>query len=71
MSKLQMMAYYYGFSETGVLAIDKILSAVASAGKAYHHTECWNDHDDDEPSETEKIQRAADEAAKLFKEKGL
>jgi len=30
---LRMDAYYYGFSETGVLAIDRILSAVAQAGK--------------------------------------
>jgi hypothetical protein len=45
-NKLRMNAYYYGFGETGVPEIDKILSAVACAGKAYHHTEDWtNDCD--------------------------
>lgn len=38
----RMDAYYYGFQMTGVLAVDLILSAVACAGKAYHHTEDWN-----------------------------
>ena len=42
---LQMNAYYYGFIETGVREIDEILSAVAMAGKAYHHTSDWNDPD--------------------------
>lgn len=37
----RMDAYYYGFERTGVDAIDKILSAVATAGKMYHHTEDW------------------------------
>ena len=41
--KLRMNAYYFGFGETGVPEIDKILSAVACAGKAYHHTESWTD----------------------------
>lgn len=38
----RMDAYYYGFARTGVEAIDRILSAVACAGKAFHHTEDWN-----------------------------
>lgn len=38
---IRMDAYYYGFSHTGVVIIDRILSAVACAGKAYHHTEQW------------------------------
>ena len=38
----RMDAYYYGFERTGVEAIDRILSAVACAGKAFHHTEEWN-----------------------------
>ena len=38
----RMDAYYYGFEPTGVVEIDRILSAVACAGKAYHHTEEWN-----------------------------
>jgi len=37
----RMDAYYYGFAHTGVDAIDKILSAVACAGKAFHDTEDW------------------------------
>ncbi len=41
--KLRMDAYYYGFDATGCIEIDRILSAVASAGKAHHHTEGWTD----------------------------
>ena len=39
----RMNAYYYGFDRTGQVAIDRILSAVAHAGKGYHHTEFWTD----------------------------
>lgn len=39
----RMAAYYYGFAGTGVIAIDRVLSAVACAGKAYHYTSEWND----------------------------
>jgi predicted RNase H-like nuclease (RuvC/YqgF family) len=46
MSEMRMSAYYFGFEETGDKAIDKILSAVACAGKAYHHTGEWNDGSD-------------------------
>lgn len=61
----RMDAYYYGFERTGVLVIDRILSAVATAGKAYHHTENWGNAwpSDDEPTQQELIQRAANEAA--------
>ena len=38
---LRMDAYYFGFEETGARSIDRILSAVACAGKAYHQTEDW------------------------------
>jgi hypothetical protein len=38
---MRMDAYYYGFEPTGVEEIDRILSAVACAGKAYHRTEDW------------------------------
>lgn len=38
---MRMNAYYYSFEPTGELPIDRILSAVASAGKAYHLTEDW------------------------------
>jgi len=40
---LRMDAYYYGFTPTGECAVDKILSAVAHAGKAFHSTEEWSD----------------------------
>lgn len=66
-TKIRMDAYYYGFTPTGVEAIDKILSAVACAGKAYHHTEDWNDkaewrgHRGNTPAEW--IQNAAIDAA--------
>lgn len=35
--------YYIAFTPTGVPAVDKILSAVARAAKAYHSTEYWTD----------------------------
>ncbi|HJV75454.1 MAG TPA: hypothetical protein VJ654_14605 [Noviherbaspirillum sp.] len=41
--ELRMDAYYYGFTPTGIIEIDRILSAVACAGKAYHHTEEWGE----------------------------
>lgn len=43
---LNLNAYYYGFENTGVYAVDKILAEVASAGKRYHHTEEWHEDDD-------------------------
>lgn len=43
MSELRMNAYYYGFDPTGDEDIDLILCAVATAGKAYHETYCWQD----------------------------
>jgi hypothetical protein len=49
-----MAAYYYGFSETGVVEIDNILCSVASAGKGAHHTEHWCEH-----GSVDLIQRAA------------
>lgn len=55
-------AYYYSFDPTGVDTIDGILSAVAWAGKCYHHTEEWGD---DDPSEVQRIQAAANEAAAI------
>jgi hypothetical protein len=62
-------AYYYDFGSTGLEVIDLILSAVACAGKAFHHTEQWNDdcspyHDKlrgDSPAEW--INNAAHDAA--------
>jgi len=65
--KLRMDAYYYGFTETGDRSLDRILSAVACAGKAYHHTDRWNDsgytpegHEGDTP--VDWIQNAAEVA---------
>jgi hypothetical protein len=68
MSERRMDAYYYAFDATGVDCVDKILSAVACAGKAYHHTDGWNDDAGpycDHTGETpvEWIQNAAKEAA--------
>ncbi len=40
---LRLYAYYYSFDSTGDPAVDLILSAVACAGKAYHHTSGWTD----------------------------
>jgi len=40
---MRLDAYYYGFDPTGVEAIDRILSAIACAGKAYHLTEDWQE----------------------------
>lgn len=48
-TKMRMNAYYFAFEPTGVELIDRILSAVACAGKAYHHTDGWTD--DTEPYE--------------------
>lgn len=40
---MRLDAYYYGFEPTGDEQIDRILSAVACAGKAYHRTESWGE----------------------------
>ena len=71
---MRMNAYYYGFNPTGVVEIDRILSAVACAGKAYHHTDQWNDDCDGDNygheghSPVDWIQRAANEAASAMAE---
>jgi len=69
--ELRMDAYYYSFERTGNDAIDKILSAVACAGKAYHNTESWLDEDGRATycghkgkSPVEWIQNAANEASR-------
>jgi hypothetical protein len=68
-----MDAYYYSFEPTGVTEIDRILSAVACAGKTYHHTEAWQDdcyapegHTGSNPIQW--IQNAANDAAKRYAE---
>jgi len=58
---LFMNAYYYHFEPTGVIEIDRILSAVACAGAGYHNTEDWND------DVIKKIQDAAYSAAKAWR----
>lgn len=69
--ELRMDAYYFGFYKTGVYEIDLILSAVACAGKAYHHTDGWNDEVSLEGMDGSTpalwIQHAADKAAESFK----
>lgn len=67
--ELYMNAYYYGFKETGILEIDKILEAVAIAGKRYHNTDMWDEPSDygDHKSCVELIQDAANNAALEFK----
>lgn len=67
MTDLRMDAYYYGFTPTGVREIDEILSAVASAGKAYHHTEDWNEPNRDGVTEVQRIQNAANKAAERWR----
>ena len=71
---MRMDAYYYGFDKTGVEEIDLILSAVACAGKAFHHTEHWNE--EAYPREhlegvtpQQWIQNAANRAAEKIKAK--
>ena len=78
---MRMNAYHYDFHPTGNDAIDRILSAVACAGKAFHHTKYWAEwYDYNTPdghvgdSPVDWIQNAANDAAKLFAgkdEKGL
>lgn len=68
---LRMDAYYYGFGSTGVYAVDLVLSAVACAGKAYHHTDCWFDESTPYDGHTgstpvEWIQNAGNAAAEEF-----
>lgn len=61
------MSGYLDFKETGVPAIDKILTMLEAAGNGYHHTEMWGEKDGDEPSYIDRIQAAADEAAAAFR----
>lgn len=58
-----MDAYYYSFDRTGVGAIDRVLSAVATAGKRAHLTEDWNDSYHGAPTCVEEIQAAAEASA--------
>lgn len=74
--QLRMNAYYYSFEKTGVVEIDRILSAVAMAGKAYHETNQWKDGTYTEQltyggkiTPVELIQEMANRAAKALSEK--
>jgi hypothetical protein len=60
---LNLTAYYYQFDPTGCEAVDRILAAVARAGKAFHHTDDWNEPDSNGRTPVENIQHAASEAA--------
>ena len=72
---MRLNAYYYGFTPTGVDEIDRILSAVACAGKAYPHTEDWKDATPKyEPffrgdNPVDWIQSMADDAARALRAK--
>ena len=66
--KLRMDAYYYSFEETGCIEVDRVLSAVACAGKAYHHTEDWNNFYHGVTSQVDHIQIAANKASERIKE---
>ena len=68
MSERRMDAYYYGFDETGCDPVDDVLSAVAIAGKCFHHTDEWNDKMEwaDNKSCADLIQEAAQKAAEAF-----
>lgn len=61
----RLNAYYFSFDSTGSPIIDAILSAVAYAGKSYHHTESWarGSRWDEGRSYVDVIQAAANEAA--------
>lgn len=64
---LRMSAYYYSFEPTGVIEVDRILSAVARAGKAYHHTEQWDEPAyGGETSPVDWIQAAANAAGAVW-----
>jgi hypothetical protein len=72
---MRMDAYYYGFDRTGVAIVDRILSAVAVAGKGSHNTDGWADeamraYYDDGLTHEERIQYAADAAAATIRERG-
>lgn len=53
-----MQSYYFGFHATGVEPIDRILSELVAAGKAFHHTEWWADDEmnpTDQPTYEQRI----------------
>ena len=69
----RMEAYYYSFDNTGIGAIDNILSQVATAGKWAHHTESWWDepwceYAGSKVPMVDRIQQAAIDSAELVRE---
>lgn len=67
---MRLKAYYYGFDFTGCDPVDRILEAVARAGKSAHHTDDWNTPDGaDGLSPADRIQQAAQAAAEAFNAK--
>jgi len=58
-----MDSYYYSFEPTGNEAIDRILCAVAAAGRGYQSTLYWSDPDASGKSYVDRIQDAANAAA--------
>lgn len=72
---MRLSAYYYSFDSTGVLEVDRVLSAVAWAGKAYHHTDQWNEDAGERDglkgnTPVEWIQNAANALAHQFARSG-
>lgn len=73
-----LWGYYLHFDTTGVPEVDRILSAIGLAAKAFHHTEGWNDDLDWAYGPISKgeacadfIQRVAADAANLIRARGL
>jgi hypothetical protein len=67
----EFRAYYFGFDSTGNEIIDNILQEICRAGKAYHNTGQWNkenEYSEDKRSYVERIQDAANIAAKALSE---
>jgi len=67
----RMDAYYYSFTPTGVEAVDRLLNAIAWAGKAYHSTDSWGETIEPYPhcegkTCIEWMQNAANRAAREF-----
>ena len=67
MSKKTITSYCFSFKETGVKEIDDILELICRAGKAYLSTEYWDDPIEGDNSYIEKIQMAAEVAAKKIR----
>ena len=73
---MRLDAYYYSFYPTGEEMVDRVLSAVACAGKSYHHTDSWSEPNEaivSQPflrgeSATEQIQNAAIDASATLSE---